>query len=536
MESYENPWDILAELTQNSIDAIHQRKPAKGHIKLNIDTSKNQIVLNDNGAGISPSDIEELFVPYGSNKRDNADSIGEKGVGLKFVIFSTNSFSLVSHHDSGSFKVDVEGAASWLHNENNKQITFQSTIIENPDDIRGVEVKLILNEDDHPLFNLSLEQLKTLLLTKTAAGSTAHIWGESENCDLELTLIDFSGKKSQAEFECEFMLPTTKVKKTISIDEYKEWNADGEKSDQIKRKKLKNAIIYNQGSITKSNRDIKYWSCMAPSRAIWAQIALDANLIDQTEENDFDSEKHFFAHSNGVFLSTKYMPTGVRIDLRATGESGYTNNFFIILEDRSLKFDIGRKGIPARTSGILRKIAQDEFKKYLIYKRFIRGEPETTNNQFSREALFREIEALPNLQASDTEFIKRPSQQEATVAAMFYELMGKKAFEGFKPYISGYRDKYDLTGQYKNNNLVLEFKYDLAGLFNDFQIARKLFDEINVVILWEITENDRQKANDRGIEIIELDDEERIFPKTQFSLEIDNVNPVEVLEIKHLIS
>ena len=32
MESYDNPWDILAELSQNALDAIHKKEPTKGHL------------------------------------------------------------------------------------------------------------------------------------------------------------------------------------------------------------------------------------------------------------------------------------------------------------------------------------------------------------------------------------------------------------------------------------------------------------------------------------------------------------------------
>ena len=207
------------------------------------------------------------------------------------------------------------------------------------------------------------------------------------------------------------------------------------------------------------------------------------------------------------------------------------------MEDRSLKFDIGRKGIPGRTAGLLRDIARDEFKKYLKYKRFIRGEAEKSNAVFEREKLFEEILALPDLKTKNSSFKKRPNNQEATVAAIFYEQLGKGMFGNFVPYTSGYRDKYDLTGRFNDRNLVIEFKFNLTGLFNDFTIARKLFDEMNVLVLWEITEEDRRKSEDRGIdiEVIDDDDDERIFPLSQYRLEIDSVAPVEVVEISKLI-
>ena len=93
-------------------------------------------------------------------------------------------------------------------------------------------------------------------------------------------------------------------------------------------------------------------------------------------------------------------------------------------------FDIGRKGIAPRTAGILRKIAQSEFREYLKFKRFLRGEATTTNSQFERDKLFEEIRGLPDLKCDASRFIKRPNGQEATVAALFYEQLGKGRLAG----------------------------------------------------------------------------------------------------------
>ena len=140
------------------------------------------------------------------------------------------------------------------------------------------------------------------------------------------------------------------------------------------------------------------------------------------------------------------------------------------------------------------------------------------------------------MKLDSTRFLKRPKGQEATVAALFYEYLGDGGFEGFSPYISGYRDRYDLTGRVGKKNLVIEFKYDLLGLFKDFAITRKLFNELNVVVVWEITEGDRQRAADRGIEIEEIDGEAEVFPEATHELIIDSCAPVEVVEMKALLS
>jgi len=53
-DSYNNFWDILAELIQNSVDAIRKSENvACGEIVLHIDCQKGEISIKDNGCGIA---------------------------------------------------------------------------------------------------------------------------------------------------------------------------------------------------------------------------------------------------------------------------------------------------------------------------------------------------------------------------------------------------------------------------------------------------------------------------------------------------
>lgn len=87
-DSYNNNWDILAELCQNSVDAIRKSDIEEGIIKLEIDAHKKSIKIYDNGIGINPLKFADLLKPFSTDKRDDAETIGEKGVGLTFVMFS----------------------------------------------------------------------------------------------------------------------------------------------------------------------------------------------------------------------------------------------------------------------------------------------------------------------------------------------------------------------------------------------------------------------------------------------------------------
>ena len=60
----------------------------------------------------------------------------------------------------------------------------------------------------------------------------------------------------------------------------------------------------------------------------------------------------------------------------------------------------------------------------------------------------------------------------------------------------------------------MEFKFDLAGLFRDFTDERKMFDEVNAVVIWEVTETDRILAARRAMTI------DQIEPSTFSSKEI----------------
>ena len=537
--SYDNAWDLLAELTQNSVDAV-RRTTEQGLISVQVDQTTATITVEDTGTGINPNGAAELFSPFGTDKDEDADTIGEKGVGLKYVIFSSRRFHLRSHHKNGSFEVLAEGAAEWVRSRSNELFNARLQSIENPEGKRGTEIVVQLDDAEHPLLGLGFKQLKALLLTRTALGSTKPIWdgGENENFEVELKLKE-KGKKAESEvFEARYLLPTDVLKKSISIDEYNEWRRDSDPSDAQKRTKIKNKIIYHEGSYVTGGREVKHWFCIMPSSDQFFLASKRLGIVGQNDADDYSPEQHFYAFHPDITLATKGMPTTVSLDFHPRGDAGYKIQLFGLIEDDKLEFDIGRKGasVGPRTIGMYKQIAQGQFSEMLRFKRFLRGDAGEPVDRFALRDLFNEIDELPDLESEKSAFLKRPNKQEATVAAMFYELMGKGEFDDFKPLISGYRDTYDLTGKVAGNPLVIEFKYELMGLFRDFKSLTKMFDDIDVVALWEVTEADRKHIASANIQISKLEDADRtLFPKSHFLLQTDTNRSIEVVEVKRLI-
>ena len=474
------------------------------------------------------------------------NQIGQKGVGLTFILFSSTSFELETHSQSGSKRATIYYASTWVNSKSDEKLLVELDDI--PRCASGLRIKVVLADHDHPLWGLSFEQLVFALRTRTALGNTQYLWGDALNCDFEISHVDKSGSKREAEFDCKYLLPTEglKAEDTISVSDYLEWRSGKtDRSDQDKRRKLQNKIVYNVGKKYQAGRELRYWVCFVPNRSVWQRLSEIMGLF-RPQENEVEnvygdevSSGYFF--SGGLFTSSKGMPTGISIDLKPRGSAGYVPNLFILIEDPSLSFDIGRKAIQGRQQQMLREITYENFRQYIreIVK-YVSGSIDDPDPIYDRDVTFEEIRDLPDLESDASHFLKRPNGQEATVAGMFFEQLGRNRFGEFRPLTSGYKGRYDLFGKIGKKNYVIEFKFDLGGLFRDFSDERKMFDEIDVVVIWDVTEKDRNIIATRGLSISEVNESilggiRRNFSEASYRLNIDCVRGIEVVCMKKLL-
>lgn len=546
LESYNHDWDLMAELAQNSVDAISKKNPVKGHLRLEINAPERKITFEDNGCGISPANLPNLLAPFSSDKVQDPTLIGNKGVGISFVIFSSAVFEMETHHIEGSSRASISGAWAWLENQEEELPKLQFEHISPAEDTgTRVSVSLPSNIPLHEFFKLSFEQLQMVLRTKTAIGDTQTVWGAEADKDVYLKFVNLTGEEKQIQFDCSYFLPISKLTNAqfISLRDFQDWNT-GDRTDAQKRDKLRNKLIYLDGEREKAGRRIQYWACFVPKRRAWDTVSVNSKLIGQEIQQlnpqerieQFGDAEYLF--SGGMYTSTRGMPTGIRSDMRPKGSAGYLPNFFVLIDDPQLSFDIGRKSIPGRQLGMLRDVAGDVFRDFInSIKKYVSGEPDTDVDGWDRTAMFNEIREMPDLSTNKTSFLKRPSSQEATIAAMFFELLGRGVLGAFRPYISGYSNKYDLYSKYKNSDVVLEFKYALSSLFSDFDNEIKLFDEVDIVVVWEIVEKDYDVVHSRGIDLQEIDgglseETDQIF---HFKMALGPTKPIRIICLKELI-
>lgn len=235
------------------------------------------------------------------------------------------------------------------------------------------------------------------------------------------------------------------------------------------------------------------------------------------------------------------MPTGIVIDHPLTGYAGYWANLFILLDDSSLKFDIGRKSLHGQQSKILRDYARKIFNDYLNIIKYISGEPEPTT-EWDRDEAFEEIDNMLDLDVEDIKFRKNPKDQEASVAAVFFECIGNGKISEIVPLYSGYRGKYDLYAKWGRKKLVIEFKSKLKNIIKDFNDSQKLFDEIDCIVCWDVSDEDRDMLRSRlGVEIEEIEpnilsQRTQTIPHSTHKLLLSGfTKPIYILDLKKIL-
>ena len=547
-DSYNNFWDILAELIQNSVDAINKKFDKKGKIDIEINSMNKSIKIYDDGVGIEKEKIPVLLSPFSTDKENDLGSIGEKGVGLKFVIFQSNDFKMKTSalNSKEISEVTIPGAKLWKEGDSSENFCLNlETYL---GDFQGTEI-IIKGVENDKLFDLNFNSLKFVIRTKTAVGNILSIFEENNNIRVYLKYTDKSGKTNFEELPYKYWLPTENIKKSdkCDLDDFKTWLSECDRSDSEKRNKLKNKIIVKQGEISHNDyRNIKYWACFVPKRKIWNDISIMDGLLteDIIEDEEIMQDKIFSIHQPGIYTSVKGMPTGISIEHPNTGYAGYWANLFIIFEDRLLKFDIGRKSINGSIKTIYKERAKFIFSEYLGYvTKYVSGEPEIqTNPIWDRDNVKQEIDSMPRLKNPIIKFKNIPSEQEASVAAIFYELIGANLIKDIEPVISGYRNKYDLYAYWKNHFIVIEFKSHLRNIIRDFDDYVKYSNEIDYIVCWDVNDEDLSALHSVSLILEEINNSslfsyhEEYLPETTHKIIVaSSSKPIYIIDLKVLM-
>lgn len=513
--SYHNDYDVIAELLQNAVDAIYMRKEEKkngyqGRISILINADKREIIVHDNGVGMSPNQLDKAVQFYESEKMNDKNTVGEKGIGLSFAIFQSNSAKITTNNGINSAQIVAIGARGWAESESIKP--FNMPIENSPETSlrRGTEV-ILSGLRDNSFFSLNYEQLVFTIRTHTAIGNTLGIWrgdrrNNLNNIKVKLTYINEKKSINYVDKSIDFsyhLLDDIDDNRIVSMNEFEDKFKDANNTDIQKIDFLRGKYVTESGEHKIANRTFKYFVYFTPTTSVWKERSEHLNLISSEEPGKFETEPEYSHFKYGITMSVKGMPTGINLNTDSLrGMSGYIPRMFMIIEDAGLNFDIGRKTIAGSTTNSYNKVAIHVFQKYrkIAQKWMARDYPKMEKED--RTVKFNQLKKLPNL-SGDTAFSKVP-EQEGSLSGIFFEQLGKGKFQGLSILQHGYKDVYDLYANYKDADIVLEFKQHLRSFLSEAIKDRKRWQDVNYLVLYDVDDLDKRIAAEEGVSLLQL--------------------------------
>ena len=123
-------------------------------------------------------------------------------------------------------------------------------------------------------------------------------------------------------------------------------------------------------------------------------------------------------------------------------------------------------------------------------------------------------------------------------------MIGSGKIADLEPIYLGYRNKYDLYAYYISSEeqhlfKFVEFKSHLKNITKDFSEARKVFDEMDYIVCWDVNDSDVQELSNFGISCEEIEQGTlhtlECPQSVTHRLSIPNCNPVYVIDLKKLM-
>jgi hypothetical protein len=529
LDSYAHPWDVLAELAQNAVDALDQARetplltgadPAvSAQITIEIDRAQRSIAFRDNGIGIQSDDLKKVLRPHFSRKRGRTLR-GEKGVGLTYVALFGNRFEIRTKSGGTLSRLTVSGARDWLRNAGEMPKIVVENLKEDPfpglhsfSEVRVEQVpEPVVDSEELDIFSLTFDQMSYLLRTRTAIGWTGVLFGlrSPGETDVTLTMRAANGTEESKAIPSSFAPPSERMtaNAVLSLDEVKKYL--GERQE---KKIYGKAIAFHEIFTSKNGKEVRAY-CFLASRHIY------------NEQSDALALHEDLKIQGGIYIATKGMPTGILLPPPRTGRAGYWPNFFMVLEYDHLTLDLGRKSITApRTIEMLSKQAAQVFNEVDRYIPLtIREDEGTLDALVSQDELQEElmqIKAEPVKAFRDNRqgnrlpeiypFTREPRQEQDVVAIFSMSLA-----RGLFPYellrlSSTYR--YDgflrFVHEKKAIAVVAEFKLHGESILKDLHDAKARYGQLALLICWSMDEEKLRKA---GFIIDEIAGEKKELP------------------------
>lgn len=520
------------------------------HIYIRIDLDDNCLTVTDNGIGLDKDKFEQFLAPNFSFK-SGGKTRGHKGVGATYVAYGFNYMRISSRLPGFTASGRITRARDWLKSVSdtaNPKVEPDDSPLADPifDQIdRGVSITVRFDANTHPkrldwIQATNAETWTKILLIKTGLGSA--ITDESIKVDISVV---HNGKTTTKRLNGTgyLWLHTTSSKKTTVRDLFTAEETSFRKYGIGRRlaDKYQNLDFVHDSwtaaeveELLKTRLDAEELEILKKhTPTVRVEFGYTAKLWSQFNEN-LKLRSNYRVLNSGIQLAANNMPQGETLQVPLTKNIGRQNQVHFLMHFDNYTPDLGRKGFHRELTDFSKSIARlitdhhlSRLRKYLKANTGVSPDlvREMAIGDWKTEMLDHETTS-PLLLKSQHFFlpVERISitsvpTREQDVIALFHQLIAGGVIRGINIMSTNERFTYDglfkisfdldselYTYDEEKNPLgvpsetaialhgrvttprVLEYKFCLDGLVEDFDSQDKNLKDVDLCVAWSTGE------------------------------------------------
>lgn len=547
LKSYTGFYDVFNEPIQNAMDATQKKCNVDSNyspkIWIKVDIKEKIIRVVDNGVGMDEEEFLYCFRPNVSFKKDE-NLRGNKGVGATFIAYGFNYVGIYSKKNNATYSALFKLGRLWAEDKSGKKPrpTLEQTdfeVKELVDENSGtcIEIQLTGQGNEKPKDlgwhgATTAKQWLDILRIVTPLGGM-YLKTPPFKPNIYLEVIDRSGTKTEAQGIAEYYypheIPSLKVYSLNDIvDEFRKIDGDPKTQWQKLPEKIKNLDciyeIWDHNDICDSN-SLFFNLLTREQREMVEYYQVSVYLAHMDSAKTFESfnkqlnlRENAYIFKGGLQLASDYMPQGDFIIIPLKRYIGYQRNTHVIVHFMQGSPDLGRKTFQPELKELAEQLSLIVTNHIIKYRWLLKPDtgstkPLSPDNELyqwrKRQDEWRNKSPF-SLSVDNFSYISLP-KEEQDVIAIFNQLIGAGVIKGIDIFSTEYNEKYDSLYElnYSNESYlysipsnqlgirndidlpyssapkVLEYKYDLDSLIEDFDKEIKFCEHVDLVVCWK---------------------------------------------------
>ncbi len=559
-ELMQNAMDAVDKRADIEIGSSYIRK-----LWLTIDLDENSFAITDNGIGFNKKEFESFLAPNISFK-DGGKTRGNKGVGATYIGYGFDYLQFGTKGNGHEFMGELIGGREWVEDYKGIKTrpvvnAFNSSPHEFGQLDRGSFFKIKFGGSHTRPKDLSWYSAKTpeqwlyLLLIKTPLGSINYLHSEDQSIKFDLKIIDKLGNQSKlTDQDAKYMFPHEKIKASVNLKDIlliqKKLISQGKDASSIPSKYFKSNGIYEyfdtkellsfRSSDEEYNQIINEYCVEA-----YGYFTYSTSVWDQLNDSLAKLRKGYRILRGGLQMANNHMPQGELITIPLTSNIGHQNQCHIIVHFKDADPDLGRKGFQPELREVAERASVSIVNKFKKWKKILKSDSgakpdikkeielhEWIKEQEEHEKKYPLVLDNKNFFVPTNEIsICSEPQSEQDVIVLFNQLIAGGVIRGLKLLATSQIKQYDGVFKFvvkeplsnhvfdKNNNplgveemqfnsehisppKILEYKYNLDALVNEFESEFKSEKDIHLAVTWEM--GSEWKKNYDAISFLDL--------------------------------